>query len=65
MVPQFRNELWDFDADGFMTRREASFNDVPIAEADRRIFGARPGAERGQSFPPSLIKRGSGNHWAR
>jgi hypothetical protein len=24
---------------------------VPIAEADRRIFGPRPQAERGQSFP--------------
>ena len=32
-------------------RREASINDVPIAEADRRIFGPRPQAERGQSFP--------------
>ena len=34
-----------------MRRREASINDVPISEADRRIFGPRPEAERGQSFP--------------
>jgi uncharacterized protein len=47
----YGNELWEFDADGFMKRREASINDVPIAEADRRIFGPRPEAERGRSFP--------------
>src|ERR1700712_5972832 len=33
----YGNELWEFDADGYMRRREASINDVPIAEADRRI----------------------------
>jgi nuclear transport factor 2 (NTF2) superfamily protein len=47
----YGNELWEFDADGYMQRREASINDVPIAESDRRIFGPRPKAERGQSFP--------------
>jgi nuclear transport factor 2 (NTF2) superfamily protein len=47
----YGNELWDFDDDGFMRRREASINDVPIAEADRRIFGPRPESERGQSPP--------------
>jgi uncharacterized protein len=47
----YGNELWEFDADGLMKRREASINDVPIAEADRRIFGPRPESERGQSFP--------------
>jgi uncharacterized protein len=34
-----------------MRRREASINDVPIDESERRIFGARPQAEHGQSFP--------------
>jgi uncharacterized protein len=34
-----------------MRRREASINDVPISEADRRIFGPRPEADRGQSLP--------------
>jgi nuclear transport factor 2 (NTF2) superfamily protein len=47
----YGNELWEFDADGYMMRREASINDVPIAEADRRIFGPRPQAERGPSIP--------------
>ena len=34
-----------------MRRREASINDVPIDESERRIFGTRPQAEHGQSFP--------------
>jgi uncharacterized protein len=34
-----------------MRRREASINDVPIGEAERRIFGSRPETERGHSFP--------------
>jgi nuclear transport factor 2 (NTF2) superfamily protein len=38
----YGNELWEFDADGLMRRREASINDVPMAAADRRIFGPRP-----------------------
>ncbi len=37
----FGNENWEFDDDGYMQRREASINDVGIAAADRRIFGAR------------------------
>jgi nuclear transport factor 2 (NTF2) superfamily protein len=39
------NELWAFDAHGLMARREASINDVPIAESDRRFhwpLGPRP-----------------------
>ncbi|MFD0901895.1 nuclear transport factor 2 family protein [Actinomadura sediminis] len=40
------NELWEFDADGLMSRREASINDVPISEDDRTIFGPRPGGDR-------------------
>ena len=39
----YGNELWEFDGDGLMTRREASINDVPIGEKDRRIFGPRAG----------------------
>ena len=34
-----------------MMRREASINDVPITESERRIFGPRPETERGQTFP--------------
>ena len=37
----YGNELWEFDADGYMRRREASINDVAIAESDRRLFGPR------------------------
>jgi nuclear transport factor 2 (NTF2) superfamily protein len=33
-----------------MSRREASINDVPIGEQDRRIFGAR--AESGRQGLP-------------
>ncbi|MEV7128516.1 nuclear transport factor 2 family protein [Streptomyces sp. NPDC093260] len=47
----YGNELWRFDEHGLMTRREASINDVPIAESERRILGLRPPAEHGRSFP--------------
>jgi nuclear transport factor 2 (NTF2) superfamily protein len=43
----YGNELWEFDDAGLMRRREASINDVPISEADRRYFGPRPEDERG------------------
>ncbi len=38
----YGNENWEFDDDGYMRRREASINDVAIAEEDRRIQGPRP-----------------------
>jgi uncharacterized protein len=47
----YGNELWEFDEHGFMRRREASINDLQIDESERRIFGPRPDAERGQEFP--------------
>ncbi|MEV6420855.1 nuclear transport factor 2 family protein [Streptomyces sp. NPDC051662] len=47
----YGNELWEFDTDGLMSRREASINDVPIQESERRILGPRPDAERGVPFP--------------
>ncbi len=47
----YGNENWEFDAQGYMSRREASINDVPIAEAERRLFGPRPAAERGEDIP--------------
>ena len=37
----YGNELWEFDADGLMRRREASINDVAIDESERRILGPR------------------------
>jgi len=45
------NENWEFDDDGYMRRREASIDDVPIEEADRRIHGPRPESERGAALP--------------
>jgi nuclear transport factor 2 (NTF2) superfamily protein len=47
----YGNELWEFDEHGLMRRREASINDVPIDESERRILGPRPGEERGQEIP--------------
>jgi len=47
----YGNELWEFSPEGFMRRREASINDVAIAEADRRILGPRPESERGVDIP--------------
>jgi uncharacterized protein len=32
----YGNENWEFDENGFMHRRIASINDLPIAEADRK-----------------------------
>jgi nuclear transport factor 2 (NTF2) superfamily protein len=43
----YGNELWEFADNGLMRRREASINDVPITEAERRWFGPRPDEERG------------------
>ena len=31
------NEHWEFDANGFMTRRDMSANDIPISASERRI----------------------------
>ncbi|MDR3415992.1 MAG: nuclear transport factor 2 family protein [Nevskia sp.] len=40
------NEQWEFDEHGLMRRREASINDVPIRESERRLtwpqLGPRP-----------------------
>ena len=41
----YGNENWEFDTHGFMMRRFASINDLPIAEADRKYhwpLGRRP-----------------------
>lgn len=47
----YGNELWEFEASGLMSRREASINDLRIVEADRRFFGPRPQSELGVDFP--------------
>jgi uncharacterized protein (TIGR02246 family) len=47
----YGNELWEFDDEGLMRRREASINDRRIEESERRIFGPRPESEHGETFP--------------
>ncbi len=47
----YGNENWEFDAEGYMRRREASINDVPIEESERRIFGPRSEDERDDDLP--------------
>lgn len=39
----YGNELWEFDDEGLMRRREASINDVNITEAQRRFHWPAPG----------------------
>jgi len=39
----YGNELWEFDDQGLMRRREASINDVSIAEDERKFFWPAPG----------------------
>lgn len=43
------NEQWEFDAQGLMCRREASINDVHIAEAQRKFHW--PAGPRPQDHP--------------
>ncbi|WP_280396688.1 nuclear transport factor 2 family protein [Nocardia carnea] len=47
----YGNELWEFDEHGLMRRREASINDVAIAETDRRIRGPRAENENDVDIP--------------
>jgi uncharacterized protein len=41
----YGNENWEFDEQGFMRRREASINNVPITADERRILRPRPDGE--------------------
>ena len=48
----YGNENWEFNADGLMTHRHASINDLPIKETDRRFhwpLGRRPDGHPGLS----------------
>ena len=47
----YGNELWEFDEQGLMRRREASINDTTITQAERRYFGPRSEADRDQTIP--------------
>lgn len=46
----YGNEQWEFAANGLMRRREASVNDVAIAESERRFRWDGP-APRPQDYP--------------
>ncbi len=39
----YGNENWEFDDWGYMRRRLASINDLPIAEAERKFYWPSPG----------------------
>ncbi len=48
----YGNENWEFDANGLMTHRHASINDLPITQADRKYhwpLGTRPADHPGLS----------------
>lgn len=48
----YGNEQWEFDEQGLMRRREASINDVPIQESERKFLwpsGPRPADHPGLS----------------
>ena len=48
----YGNENWEFNAEGLMTHRHASINDLPIAESERKFFwpqGRRPDGHAGLS----------------
>jgi nuclear transport factor 2 (NTF2) superfamily protein len=47
----YGNELWEFAENGLMRRREASINDLAIAESDRRWFGPRTPTESRETIP--------------
>jgi len=40
----YGNELWEFDENGLMRRREASINDLIIPESERKFLWPAPGA---------------------
>ena len=40
----YGNELWEFDEEGLMRRREASINDVHIEVAERKFHWPTPGS---------------------
>lgn len=45
----YGNELWEFDEEGLMQRREASINDLAIQESDRKFRWE--GARRPDDYP--------------
>ena len=54
----YGNELWEFDNAGLMRRREASINDTPIAQSERRFHwpAAGPRPEGAPGIDPALVR---------
>ena len=52
----YGNELWEFDEDGLMRRREASINDVTISEPERKFHWPAPGPRPAEDAGISEIK---------
>ncbi|QDU89140.1 SnoaL-like domain protein [Pirellulimonas nuda] len=49
----YGNELWEFDAEGLMRRREASINDLAIAESERKFHW--PAGEPRPNEPAAVL----------
>jgi uncharacterized protein len=48
----YGNENWEFNADGYMQRRFASINDLPIAESERKLrWALRENGRRPDDHP--------------
>lgn len=52
----YGNELWEFDEDGLMRRREASINDVTISEQERKFHWPAPGPRPAEDAGISEVK---------
>src|SRR5580692_5451057 len=52
----YGNELWEFDEDGYMMRREASINDVPIDEVAAAHLRPAPRTRARPVLPPALTR---------
>ncbi len=52
----YGNELWEFDDEGLMRRREASINDVPIQERERRFHWPTPGPRPAEDAGISSVR---------
>jgi nuclear transport factor 2 (NTF2) superfamily protein len=52
----YGNELWEFDDEGLMRRREASINDVTIEEIERKFHWPAPGPRPADHAGISLVQ---------
>jgi uncharacterized protein len=52
----YGNELWEFDNQGLMRRREASINDIDISEIDRKFRWPTPGLRPAETLGIPHVK---------